>query len=125
MMPELAPDIYSPSVHAHREWETPRFIAGVARSMYRERRLAVTVTPRQHAKNFLRKELLRSGKTHILNSLDSHTSSAYFMVEIGPTCGGLPRSKIKAKVYGHKEQVFSTVELISEIELERRQPVLV
>ena len=122
-MPPLAPDKYHPSVHNHTD-ENPRWVAVVARSMYRSRRLAMKITPRQHAKNYLRHELLRVGKNHILKSLDHGGGDLYFHIDIGPTCAGLPRTKIKAYVYGQGEHIFSTLELLAEIETERRQPVL-
>lgn len=124
-MPPLAKDIYNPSVHEHDPSWSPHLVAVIARNMYRERRLACKITPRQHAKNYLRKELLRSSRKHILTALDSHSGSAYFTAEIGPICAGLPRTKVKVKVYGYKEQIFSTVELLNETEHELYQPALV
>lgn len=119
----LAPDIYSKSVHDHGD-SAPLVVARIARNMYRTRRLALKITPRQHAKNWLRWALEHGGKERLLKTIDHAHGDAYFHISIGPTCAGLPRTKICAEVYGQGKQVFSTLELIAEIERERAQPSL-
>lgn len=117
---KIAPDIYNPIVHDHTD-QSPQMIAIYARCMYRTRRLAAKLKPRDHAKNYIRSELGRGVELQSIMEMDGASSCAYFKVECGPICARLPHGKIRAWVYGHGAEIFQVKELYDEVLLEKRQ----